>query len=481
VRNEPANIFPQQLLQAVNRREFLRRGTFSLGSIALATLLRDGNSSRAGVSPNAQSARLPDFAARAKHVIYLHMVGGPSQLDLFDPKPVLQKFHGQPCPAALLEGQRFAFLTKSPKLLGTRYQFAPRGEAGHQISELLPHLARVADDIAVAHSLHTEEFNHGPAQVFMATGFGRQGRPSMGSWISYGLGSEGRDLPSFVVLVTGLTPGGGTSLWGQGFLPSVYQGVQFRTAGDPVLFVSNPRGIDAGTRGRIVGDIRRLNEIQLQESGNPEIATRIASYEMAYRMQSRVPELMDIRGEPGHIHEMYGTRPGQASFANNCLLARRLVERGVRFVQLYDDGWDHHGNLAEVLPKKCAEVDQPIAALLKDLKLRGLLDETLVVFGGEFGRTPMLQGEADERAGRDHHKEAFTFWMAGGGVKAGVSVGQTDDLGYHVVADGMHVNDLHATVLHLLGLDHLALTYRFQGRDYRLTDVGGEVVEKLLA
>jgi hypothetical protein len=314
----------------------------------------------------------------------------------------------------------------------------------------------------------------------MATGFGRQGRPSLGSWVTYGLGSESRDLPAYVVLVTGLTPGGGTSLWGEGFLPSVYQGVQFRAKGDPVLYVSNPQGIDRELRGRMVDDIRRLNEIELHDIGDPEIATRISSYELAYRMQASVPELMEIQSEPQHIHKMYGTKPGEASFANNCLLARRLVERGVRFVQLYDDGWDHHTNLAVDLPKKCREVDRPIGALLKDLEQRGLLDDTLVIFGGEFGRTPMLQGEADERAGRDHHKDAFTIWMAGGGVKAGAIVGRTDDLGYHIVEDRVHVNDLHATILHLLGLDHLALTYRFQGRDYRLTDVGGEVVEKLL-
>ncbi|MBW3543829.1 MAG: DUF1501 domain-containing protein [Planctomycetes bacterium] len=477
----------QTYAQAVCRREFLRRGGLGIGSIALAALA--GDERRASAAPldapnveNPLAARATHFAPRARNIIYLHMVGAPSQLELFDYKPFLEKHDGQPCPPELVEGERFAFLPKTGlKLLGPQFKFRKYGECGHEFSELLPRLGEVADYVAVVKSLHTEEFNHGPAQVFMMTGFGRQGRPSLGAWLTYGLGSESRDLPAFVVLVTGLTGGGGSSLWGSGFLPSVYQGVRFRNKGEPVLFVSNPEGLDAAARGRIVDDIRRLNELQLAEIGDPEIATRIASYELAYRMQSSVPGLMDTAGEPKHIHELYGTQPGEASFANNCLLARRLIERGVRVVQLYDEGWDHHGGIAKRLPEKCRQVDRPIAALLKDLKQRGLLDETLVVFGGEFGRTPMLQGDRTEGAGRDHHKDAFSLWMAGGGVKGGTVVGKTDELGYHAVEDKLHVNDLHATILALMGLDHTRLTYKFQGRRFRLTDVAGRVVDKLLA
>ncbi|MFQ5732478.1 MAG: DUF1501 domain-containing protein [Planctomycetaceae bacterium] len=469
---------PMKLLA---RREFLRQTGLGVGSIALASLLAEEAGAESGSSAKPRAARRPHFRPRAKRIIYLHMVGAPSQLDLFDYKPVLVKNSGKPCPKYLVEGERFAFLPKDPRLLGTTFQFAKHGTSGIEMSELLPHLAKHADDLAVVKSLYTEEFNHGPAQVFMMTGFGRQGRPSLGSWLSYGLGSVARDLPAFVVLVTGLTGGGGSSLWGNGFLPSVYQGVRFRTKGEPVLFVTNPKGIDGKARGRIVNDIRKLNELQLQDIGDPEIATRIASYELAYRMQTSVPGLMDLQGEPKHIHELYGIRPGKPGFANNCLLARRLIERGVRVVQLFDQGWDHHAGIAKNLPRKCQQTDRPIAALLTDLKQRGLLDETLVVFGGEFGRTPMLQGSRAKGAGRDHHKDALTMWMAGGGVKPGVTVGKTDELGYRVVEDKLHVNDLHATLLHLMGLDHKRLTYKFQGRRYRLTDVGGTVVDKLLA
>ncbi len=465
----------QQYATAIRRREFLRRSGAGIGSIALSALLQQEN---ATASPSA--ARMPHHRAKAKSLIYLHMVGAPSQLDLFDDKPVLRKHHGQQCPPELLEGQRFAFLKKDPKLLGSSFKFKKWGESGLEISELLPHLGSVADDVSVIKTLKTEEFNHGPAQVFLHTGFGQQGRPSLGSWLTYGLGSESSELPAFVVLVTGLTPGGGTSLWGSGFLPSVHQGVQFRTKGEPVLFVTNPDGIDTAARRRIVDDIRRLNELQLAETGDPEIATRIASYEMAFRMQASVPELMDISGEPKHIQESYGIDPRQPSFANNCLLARRLVERGVRVVELYDQGWDHHGNVAGGLRNKCKQVDQPIAALIRDLRQRGLLDETLIVWGGEFGRTPMLQGDPDKKPGRDHHKDAFTMWLAGGGVQGGVTVGKTDDLGYHAVEDPHDVHDLHATILHLMGIDHERLTFKFQGRRYRLTDVSGHVVEPLL-
>ena len=485
------NHFVSETMQAIHRREFLRNSGLGIGSIALASLLSEeaGAGDRSSAKPQA-GKRKPSgplapkrthVPAKAKNIIYLHMVGAPSQLDLFDYKPILKEHTGKECPKELVEGERFAFLPKNPKLLGTPFQFNKHGESGQEFSEVLPHLSRLADEISVVKSLHTEEFNHGPAQVFMMTGFGRQGRPSIGSWLTYGLGSESRDLPAFVVLVTGLTGGGGASMWGPGFLPSVYQGVRFRTKGDPVLFVSNPEGIDRAARGRIVDDIRKLNELQLKHVGDPEIATRIASYELAYRMQVSVPELMNITGEPKHIHDLYGTQPGKASFANNCLLARRLIERGVRIVQLFDQGWDHHGCIAKRLPVKCQQTDKPIAALITDLKQRGMLDETLIVWGGEFGRTPMLQGDRAEGAGRDHHKDALTMWLAGGGAKGGVTVGKTDDLGYHIVEDKMHMNDMHATILHLMGLDHLRLTHRFQGRDYRLTDVGGIVMQKLLA
>lgn len=468
-------------LTAVARREFLGCSGLGIGSAALALLLNEDSRGAGRHASDPLAAQQAHFPARAKNLIYLHMVGAPSQLDLFDFKPTLQKHDGQLCPPELLEGQRFAFLGKDPKLLGTPFGFRRHGESGVELSELLPHLAGVADDLTILKTVQTEEFNHGPAQVFMLTGFGRQGRPSLGSWLTYGLGSESRDLPAFVVFVTGLTPGGGTSLWGNGFLPSTYQGVQFRTKGEPVLFATDPEGLDRAARGRIVDDIRALNELQLQEVGDPEIATRINAYEMAFRMQASVPEMMDIASEPQHIHEMYGTQPGAASFANNCLLARRLIERGTRVVQLYDQGWDHHGSIRTNLPRKCKQVDQPIAALIRDLKQRGLLDETLVVFAGEFGRTPMLQGQGGKAAGRDHHKDAFTVWMAGGGTRAGATVGRTDELGYHPVEDPVSVNDLHATILHLLGLDHTRLTYKFQGRNFRLTDVGGDVVRKALA
>jgi hypothetical protein len=470
-----------QNLMALTRRAFLGKTSgLGIGSLALAGLLND-ETQAASKSASPFAAKQPHFPATAKHIIYLHMVGAPSQLELFENKPVLREHNGKQCPKELLEGQRFAFLKKDPKLLGSPFKFKKYGDAGIELSEMLPHLGTVSDEIAVVKSLHTSEFNHGPSQVFMFTGFSTQGRPSLGSWLSYGLGSPSSDLPGLVVLVTGLTPGGGTSLWGSGFLPSAYQGVQFRTKGEPVLFVTNPNGLTTGARRRIVDDIRKLNEIQLEETGDPEIQTRISSYEMAYRMQSSVPGLMDIAGEPKHIHEMYGTQPGKPSFANNCLLARRMVERGVRVVQLFDQGWDHHGSIKSRLPQKCKQVDQPIAALIKDLKQRGLLDDTLIVFGGEFGRTPMLQGSAGPSAGRDHHKDAFSIWMAGGGIKPGVTVGKTDDLGYHIVEDPVSVHDLHATILHLMGMDHKRLIHCFQGRDYRLTDVAGKVVEKLLA
>ena len=473
-----------QLYNALTRRTLLQSAGMGIGSVALSCLL--GEQSRADAVPAEPLApRKGHFKARAKNVIFVHMVGAPSQLELFDYKPVLQKFDGQPCPKELIEGKRFAFLRGHPSLLGTRVKFSPQGQSGLELSELLPHLSGVADEIALIKTLHTEQINHGPAQLMFHTGFGRFGRPSIGSWATYGLGSENRDLPAYVVMLTGKLAGAGSALWGNGFLPSVYQGIEFRTQGDPVLFLSNPPGVQSADRRQLLDGIQALNREQLADVGDPEIATRIAQYEMAFRMQSSVPELMDLSKESATTLEQYGAKPGAQSFANTCLLARRLVERGVRFVQLFNADWDHHGNVFQSLPKKCQEVDQPIAALIADLKQRGMLDETLVVWGAEFGRTPMLQSrtEDDEPAnpGRDHHISAFSCWMAGGGVKGGTSVGRTDDLGYTIAEDPVHVNDFHATLLHLLGLDHERLTYKFQGRKYRLTDVAGKVVEKVLA
>lgn len=474
----------------LGRRQLFQRVGMGLGSLALGSLLNNDTQADAAVGDNPASDDAIGTSThrkqvrrhvmpRAKSVIYLHMVGAPSQLDLFDYKPVLQKHDGQLLPDDLWEGLKLAFIRKQPKLLGTRFKFACHGDTELQLSELLPNLATVADDITMVKSLFTEQFNHAPAQLFMQTGFGRFGRPCLGSWTSYGLGTENQDLPSFVVMNTGLIAGAGNSLWGSGFLPTVHQGVEFRSKGDPVLFLSNPPGVDRQRRRRIVQSVNRLNEIQLADVGSPEIATRINQYEMAFRMQASVPELMDITQETAATHAMYGTIPGKESFANSCLLARRLVERGVRFVQLYDQGWDHHASLSSALPRKCRQIDRPIAALLKDLKQRGLLDETLVIFGAEFGRTPMLQNRANQTAGRDHHKEAFCMWMAGGGTKPG-TFGASDDIGFNVVENPVHVNDIHATILHLLGIDHKQLTYRYQGRDFRLTDVGGRVIDQIV-
>jgi hypothetical protein len=416
------------------------------------------------------------------------MAGAPSQLDLFDYKPALKRYNGQKCPEDLIKGERFAFIKGVPKLLGSPYEFKRYGEAGAEVSTLLPHLATISDDIAIIRSMHTEQFNHAPGQIFMNCGSAFFGRPSMGSWLTYGLGSENRDLPGFVVLLSGANqPDGGKSCWGSGFLPTVYQGVEFRSKGDPVLFVSNPEGVSPEVRRRSLDAINDLNRIHLKDAGDPEIATRIASYEMAYRMQTSVPELTDISREPVSIHEMYGTEPGKASFANNCLLARRLVERGVRFVQLYHWGWDTHGNSGDTdlitgLAKQCQLTDRPVTALVRDLKQRGLLDSTIVIWGGEFGRTPMNEERGGSKfLGRDHHPRAFSMWVAGGGIKPGVTIGKTDEFGYNVVEDSVSVHDLHATALHLMGLDHKRLTYRFQGREFRLTDVHGELVTKLLA
>lgn len=468
----------------LTRRHFLKRTGLALGATALGSLLNEKIFAGESIAAGADTPRLPHFAPKAKQVIYLHMVGAPSHLDLFDNKPLLQKYDGKPCPKEFLEGKRFAFLRGHPSIAASRFQFGRHGRSGQEISELLPNLARISDDIAIVKSIRTDEFNHGPAQLFLHTGFGRAGRPSFGSWVNYGLGAENKNLPAYVVLLSGPLAGAGTSLWSTGFLPSVYQGVQFRSTGDPVLFLSNPEGHSREDRRRLLDAVQSLNEKQSVVTGDPEISTRISQYEMAFRMQMSVPDLVDISKESPKTLEMYGAQPGKASFANNCILARRLIERGVRIVQLYDSDWDHHNDLATRLPKKCRDVDQGMAALVQDLKQRGLLDETLVVWGGEFGRTPMQQTASGDggttKPGRDHHKEAFTMWMAGGGIKPGITYGQTDDFGYNIVDKPVHVHDLNATILHQLGLDHERLTYKYQGREFRLTDVHGEVVKGLL-
>jgi hypothetical protein len=474
-----------EYLKFITRRQFFRRCNAGLGTVALASLLQ--GETRAAPADEPLAPKQPHFKAKAKNVIYLHMAGAPSTLDLFDYKPKLIELNGKPCPESYIKGQQFAFIKGTPKLLGTPHKFAKHGKSGQEMCDLLPHLATVADDIAIVRSLFTDQFNHAPAQLFVHTGSPRLGRPSMGSWLSYGLGTENQNLPGFVVLISGTAnPDGGASLWGSGFLPTIHQGVQLRSQGDPVLFLSNPEGMDAGTRRASLDALKALNEMQLQSVGDPEILTRIRQYELAYRMQTSVPEVMDISKEPKKIHELYGTQPGAKSFANNCLLARRLVESGVRFVQLYHWGWDQHGesmgnDIRHGLVARCKETDQPCAALLKDLKQRGLLDSTLVVWGGEFGRTPMNEERGGSKwLGRDHNQHSFAIWMAGGGVKAGITYGSTDDLGYHVAENPVPVHDLQATILHLLGLNHEKLTYRFQGRDYRLTDVFGNVVKGLV-
>lgn len=493
---DPEEEMAQRALRQVTRRHFLRDCTYGLGGIALGML--GGASAAADPSsivrdPAAPMAALPPHvAARARHVIYLHMAGAPSQLELFDPKPELERLDGLDCPNSLLEGKRFAFIEGIPKMLGPRYPFRQYGQSGTWVSDRLPHFSRIVDEVSVIRTMYTEEFNHAPAQLLLHTGFPRLGRPSMGSWVVYGLGSENRNLPGFVVLVSGgKTPSAGKSVWGSGFLPTVYQGVQCRAQGEPVLYSENPPGVSREARRRTLDAVNRINRRAYGDLGDPEILTRIAQYEMAFRMQMAVPEAMDIGREPESIHRMYGTRPGRTSFANNCLLARRLVERGVRFVQLYDWGWDSHGTdegtaLDIGFAEKCRQIDRPMTALIEDLRRRGLLEETLVVWGGEFGRTPMREnrgGVEMKFVGRDHHPEAFTIWMAGGGVRKGYVHGATDEIGYAPTRqqDRVHVHDLQATILHLIGMDHERLIYPFQGRDFRLTDVHGRVVREVLA
>ena len=468
------------------RRHFFERCGLGIGSMALGSLLGNGQRSLAGGDP--LSPKPGHFPAKARSVIYLFMAGGPSQFELFEPKPKLQEYHGQPIPESFTAGKRFAFMStfskEPPKLLATKRKFERHGQSGAWVSECLPHTAGVVDDLAFLRAVTTEPINHAPAKLFANTGSQQFGRPSMGSWVTYGIGSEANDLPGFVVLQSGPRgPRGGSVNWGNGMLPSTYQGVPLRNGAEPILDLANPPGIDDARQRRAIDAIRDLNAERLTATGDPEIAARIASYELAYRMQTSAPKLIDLAGESKATLDLYGAEPGQPSFANNCLLARRLVDRGVRFVQLYHTNWDHHGgpgeDLGPDLDKVCREVDRGCAGLIQDLKAHGLLDSTLVVWGGEFGRTPM--GEIRDHVGRNHHVDAYTMWMAGGGVRPGTSLGVTDEFGFGPVEGKAHVHDVQATILHLLGLDHTRLTYRSQGRDFRLTDVEGTVLREILA
>lgn len=473
-------------IQAATRRHFLKQTFAGIGGLALGSLV---NPAGATPSVDPMAPKKPHFPAKAKRVIYLHLTGSPPNLDLYDYKPELIKRDGQECPAEFLEGKRFAFTSGTPKLLGTRRRFKQCGKGGLWMSDAIPHLQEVADELCMVHSLNTDQFNHAPAELLALTGSPRPGRPSVGSWATYGLGTSNSDLPGFIVLISsGVQPNGGKASFGSGFLPSVYQGVQCRSGGDPVLYVSDPKGMDRDTRRLSLDAIQEINELHADEYGHPETRTRISQYELAYRMQVSVPEVMDISGESEKMLDAYGAEPGASSFANNCLLARRLVEKGTRFVQLFDWGWDFHGTQADNgiqggLTDKCASVDKPIAALIKDLRERGLLDDTLIVCGGEFGRTPFREGRtsASKILGRDHYPDCFTMWMAGAGVKGGFSYGQTDELGFSVTENKVHIHDFQATLMHLMGFDHERLSYRFQGRDFRLTDVHGKVVRDLLA
>ena len=484
----------QERMANTTRRHFLRQTQAGVGGMALASLLgRDlpkAAASGGALSPtDPLLPKMPHFAPKAKRVIYLHLTGSPPHLDLFDYKPELVKHNGEPVPKQFLEGKRFAFTKGVPKLMGTPRTFKQYGENGMWLSDAVPNFHRVADDLCMINSMHTDQFNHAPAELLVYTGFSQPGRPSLGSWVTYGLGSENQDLPGFVVLISsGVQPNGGKNSFGSGFIPSVYQGVQCRSSGDPVLYASDPKGMDRTMRRRTLDALRDLNELQAAELGHPETRTRIAQYELAYRMQMSVPEVMDITKEPKHLIDAYGAQPGKASFANNCLLARRLVEQGVRYVQLFDWGWDFHGtnpkeDIRGGLTNKCATMDKPVAALINDLKQRGLFEDTLIVLGGEFGRTPFREGRTagGKVLGRDHYPDAYTMIMAGGGIKGGYTHGATDELGFTVADNPVHVHDLQATILNQLGFNHEKLTFRFQGRDYRLTDVHGHVVDDIIA
>ncbi len=478
-------------LEAETRRNFLKQSFLSLGGLALGSLLSCENKSTPTTADLADplGAKSPLFAPKAKAVIYLHMAGAPSQLELFEYKPELDKLDGQDCPQSFLEGKKFAFIRGVPKMLASQAKFQQFGQSGAWMSNYLPHLTNVVDELSFLKGVTTDQFNHAPAQLLMQTGSARLGRPSMGSWVTYGLGSENNNLPAFVVLTSGgNNPDAGKSIWGSGFLPSVYQGVQCRSEGDPVLFIEDPKGISRNLR---KASIDAINQINLQEYNtyqDPEILSRISQYELAYRMQIAVPEVMNINNEPDYIHQMYGTEPGKTSLANNILLARKLVENGVRFVQIYDWGWDSHGTDANLaidigLKSKCKSMDRPVTALIMDLKQRGMLDDVLVVWGGEFGRTPMAEnreGKPNAFKGRDHHGEAFTMFMAGGGVAKGMSYGETDPIGYSAISGKVNAHDIQATILNQLGMNHEKLVYDFQGRQFRLTDTEGKVIREIL-
>ena len=470
-----------------SRRWFLKECGLGVGRLALASLFADafassGRAASAGAA-DALLPRAPHYPAKAKRVIHVFMAGAPSQLDLFDHKPELTKLAGKPLPPSVIAGQRYAFIRPDAAVLGPQYKFAKHGQSGAEISEALPHLASIVDDICLVKSMSTDQFNHAPAQIFLNTGFLQPGRPSFGSWTIYGLGSEAKDLPAFVVMSTVAGISGGSANWSSGFMPSLYSGVRFRNQGDPILNVTNPKGVDAKLQRDSLDLIQELNRSRLGAVGDPEIETRIASYEMAYRLQTSAPDLMDLKTESKETLEMYGCDPDKPSFARACLLARRMIERGVRFVNIYHEGWDAHSDVVGNLKKNCGETDKASAALVKDLKQRGLLTDTLVIWGGEFGRTPMVESNValGRNQGRDHHPQAFTMWLAGGGIKPGITYGETDELGFHVAKNKVSIHDLHATLLHLLGFDHTKLTYRYQGRDFRLTDVFGEVVSPLIA
>lgn len=465
---------------SIPRRHFFRDCGYGVGKAALASLLAGPRV--AAQPPDPLAPKPPHFPAKARAVIHLFMAGAPSQLDLFDNKPALTKLEGQPLPPEVIRGQRYAFIRPDAAVLGPRFRFARHGRSGAELSEMLPRLATVVDDIAILKAVHTDQFNHAPAQIFFNTGFAQPGRPSIGSWALYGLGCETRDLPAFVVMSTGAGISGGSANWASGFLPTLYAGVRFRNGGDPILNLSLPPGVDDRQQRDTLDLVAGLNRRRLGAVGDPEIATRTAAYEMAFRLQSAAPELTDLSRESKETLELYGAEPGKPSFARACLLARRMVERGVRYVTIYHEGWDAHSDVTGNLRNNCGATDRGSAALVADLKRRGLLDSTLVVWGGEFGRTPMVETNPTlgRSLGRDHHPQAFTIWMAGGGIKPGVTFGVTDDLGFHPAENAVHVHDVQATMLHLLGLDHERLTYRHAGRDFRLTDVHGRIVKDVL-
>lgn len=483
-------LFQDEISKIITRRTFLRRSTTGLGALGLASLLNErlfaADAEKADPLSTFGALKKLHHAPKAKRVIYLFQSGAPSHIDLFDPKPKLKDLTGTELPKTVRGDQRITGMTSGQKQLlvvGSPFEFKPHGKCGTELSELLPHTAKIVDDITLIRSMVTDPINHDPAVTFFATGHQQPGRPTMGAWMSYGLGSPNQNLPAYVVLVSG---GGGQPLqsryWGNGFLPGNHQGVQFRGVGDAVLYVNNPPGIDASNRRKLLDAVQDLNKIQLGAIGDPEISTRIEAYEMAYRMQTSVPDLMDISKEPKEVLEMYGAEPGKPSFANNCLLARRLAERDVRFIQLVHRDWDHHGDLPNAIRSQCKQTDQASAALVQDLKQRGLLEDTLVIWGGEFGRTTYSQGDITKTSfGRDHHPRCYSLWCAGGGIKPGQTIGKTDDFAYNVLEDPVHVHDFHATFLHCMGIDHTKLTYRFEGRDYRLTDVAGNVLKSLLA